>query len=674
MIPRIMDDTKTLPTLVTDETCIGRLPEAISCTATEARNGEFVATMQVPVNAMHYADLHEGGIIKLKANDNMPLQLFRISKITKALRAGTATVEMEHISYDLKKVAVLPFKSIGMANFITEVGTHVVGGVPFTLTSNIPNTTAQVMTEVPKTYREVLGGSEGSALDIFSGPNAYCEFKWDNLHTSILDHRGVVTGIVIECGKNLLDMSHDINVQNVYNAAIGYATNPEGTAVTSDLLYVDKTPNPMVTIVDLSDKLDEGETPTRARLNELLTAYLAQNDITAPTVSINLSVQQLRKTDQYEDLKNVETLNLCDYVTIRVADMGIDMMAEVVQLEYDVLAEEVKNVVIGNYVQSLATTIAKKSSEVQTKKVVAELNRTIDQEAVFNRLTNNGTEEGLYFEDNHLYINLTYAKAGTISADMIKGGMLKLGGENNSNGQLWVYNANGEDIAHITRGGMALNNAEKTQRMLINTGNLKFYRATTPEQWVSCGFISGYSVYGDIEVASASQGSVYLSCMNADGETQASQAILTKNGFYVTGALSATGTKSRLVETDDYGKRLLYAYEMPSPMFGDIGEGFTDENGECIITIDDVFGETVSTWTEYQVFLQPEGEGSLYVADKKRNYFTVRGTADLKFAWEVKVKQRDYEFERIDEYDALKYTMDDTIMSAYEEDTDEATE
>ena len=39
-------------------------------------------------------------------------------------------------------------------------------------------------------------------------------------------------------------------------------------------------------------------------------------------------------------------------------------------------------------------------------------------------------------------------------------------------------------------------------------------------------------------------------------------------------------------------------------MFGDLGEGVTDENGECCVSLDDVFAETVSTGIEYQVFLQ----------------------------------------------------------------------
>ena len=57
--------------------------------------------------------------------------------------------------------------------------------------------------------------------------------------------------------------------------------------------------------------------------------------------------------------------------------------------------------------------------------------------------------------------------------------------------------------------------------------------------------------------------------------------------------LIVSGTKSRVVNTENYKDRLLYCYETPSPMFGDIGEGTIDETGKCYVYIDDVFAEIV---------------------------------------------------------------------------------
>lgn len=114
------------------------------------------------------------------------------------------------------------------------------------------------------------------------------------------------------------------------------------------------------------------------------------------------------------------------------------------------------------------------------------------------------------------------------------------------------------------------------------------------------------------------------------------------------GSVVVTGTKSRLAETKDYNDRLLYCYETPTPMFGDIGEGVIGEDGLCYVPIDPVFSETVTT-TQYQVFLQRYGEGDCYVKERTASYFVVKGTPNLSFGWELKARQLGYEERRLDD-------------------------
>lgn len=121
--------------------------------------------------------------------------------------------------------------------------------------------------------------------------------------------------------------------------------------------------------------------------------------------------------------------------------------------------------------------------------------------------------------------------------------------------------------------------------------------------------------------------------------------------LYVGGGFSASGTKSRAINTEDFGKILQYCYETPTPMFGDIGTGHTDESGKCYIYFDPVFQETVSADYTYCVFLQKEGKGDIWVSEKTADYFLVEGTPSLAFSWEAKVKQRDYEYLRLDPLD-----------------------
>lgn len=122
------------------------------------------------------------------------------------------------------------------------------------------------------------------------------------------------------------------------------------------------------------------------------------------------------------------------------------------------------------------------------------------------------------------------------------------------------------------------------------------------------------------------------------------------SGLYIFGGLTVGGTKNRTITTDDYGDRLLYCYETPSPLFGDVGEGTIAEDGKCYVQIDSIFAETVSL-DQYQVFIQKYGDGDCWVSERKSTYFLVEGTAGLPFGWELKAKQKDYDQLRLERTD-----------------------
>lgn len=115
------------------------------------------------------------------------------------------------------------------------------------------------------------------------------------------------------------------------------------------------------------------------------------------------------------------------------------------------------------------------------------------------------------------------------------------------------------------------------------------------------------------------------------------------------GDLEVRGTKSRVARTENFSDRLLYCYETPTPMFGDLGCGTTNDRGIAIVDIDPAFSETINSGIEYQVFLQKEGDGDIWVAEKDTEFFMVRGTPNLKFSWEVKCIQKSFEHLRLDE-------------------------
>ena len=91
-----------------------------------------------------------------------------------------------------------------------------------------------------------------------------------------------------------------------------------------------------------------------------------------------------------------------------------------------------------------------------------------------------------------------------------------------------------------------------------------------------------------------------------------------------------------------YGERKLYAYETPTPYFGDVGEGVIAEDGLCYVSIDPVFAQCVSL-EGYQVFLQSYGKDAVCIEGRYSDHFVVSGTPGLSFGWEMRAKQIDYD-------------------------------
>ena len=75
---------------------------------------------------------------------------------------------------------------------------------------------------------------------------------------------------------------------------------------------------------------------------------------------------------------------------------------------------------------------------------VTTLNNSLTQQEIFNRLTNNGEQQGIYMQNGKLYLNFAYAV----------GQLLKLGGTDNANGTLEVYNANNVKIGKWDKDGL----------------------------------------------------------------------------------------------------------------------------------------------------------------------------------------------------------------------------
>ncbi|PEH09784.1 hypothetical protein CP353_06680 [Lactobacillus sp. UMNPBX2] len=111
--------------------------------------------------------------------------------------------------------------------------------------------------------------------------------------------------------------------------------------------------------------------------------------------------------------------------------------------------------------------------------------------------------------------------------------------------------------------------------------------------------------------------------------------------------LHVYGSKNSVVPSSK-GYIAINAYETAEYYFGDIGESQTDKQGVKIINLDPLFLETVNTSVPYQVFLSSYDDAKVWVFARNDNMFIVKSDKpNVKFAWEIKAKRKDYENVRL---------------------------
>lgn len=340
---------------------LGVLTDAISCTVTEERNGAFELTMQYPDTGVHFAEITDRCIIYAIPSPYRAPQPFRIYRITRPMD-GIIMVYAQHITYDLSGVPLNPFTAINAPDALSKLSLNAAVDSPFIFWTD-KSTVASFAVSVPSSTRSVLGGSSGSILDVYGG-----EYEWDGFTVRLYGQRGYDNGVVISYGKNLTDIEQDRNISNVATGIYPYWTNAEGALVTCDPKIVNAPGTYDFTRVVPVDFSNDFKTqPTQAQLQARAEKYVEDNKIGIPKTSITASFVQLEQFPEYEDLALLEKCGLCDTVTIRYPQLGVEAKAEIVKIDTDVLLERYNSVEIGDVRTNIADTIVGQQQEIKQK-------------------------------------------------------------------------------------------------------------------------------------------------------------------------------------------------------------------------------------------------------------------------------------------------------------------
>lgn len=338
---------------------LGALSDAMSCTVTEARNGEFEVQLEYPVSGIHYSDISNRCVLLVKPNPYADPQPFRIYRITRPL-GGRVTVYAQHISYDLSGVTVSPFTASSVTGAFAAIEANATDNNAFAFWTDIQDN-AEMSVSVPSSVRSILGGTEGSVLDTYGG-----EYEWDGYTVRLWSQRGQDRGVTIRYGKNLTDLEQDENIAGVATGVYPYWSGEDGGLVT----LPEKTVNAPGTYdferyipLDLSGDFEEQ--PTVSQLRQRAEQYVEDNNIGVPTVSLSVAFQPLDQTEEYKDIALLERVNLCDTVTVEYPALGVSATAKCVKTVYDALKDRYTSIELGDAKTNLVDTVIQQQQEIE---------------------------------------------------------------------------------------------------------------------------------------------------------------------------------------------------------------------------------------------------------------------------------------------------------------------
>ena len=341
----------------------------------------------------------------------------------------------------------------------------------------------------------------------------------DNWTIQIKDTIGQDNGVTVRYAKNLKNITASYNWDDVATKLLpvgkdGILLNELDPTAS---LYVESGTQydiPYTKTVSFSQDIDEEafkdeetgevdeEAYKQALIDDLLvqaTTYVNENSI--PKVNYSLAA-------------NVEKVSdIGDRVEVIDEKLGINVLTNIISYDYDCILDKYTNIEFGNFTNTLSGLM--NSISTQTEKIVEENNQvlriTLNQELneatakIWNALGNsyviydgdkilvvdtlpkenatnviminsggigfsqsgiNGNFQSAWTIDNVL--NMEQINVINLTADLIKGGTLKLGSNLNQNGQLEVYDESNTLLAELNKSGLKMYGVDGSYVLMNN--------------------------------------------------------------------------------------------------------------------------------------------------------------------------------------------------------------
>lgn len=485
-------------------------------------NGDFYINVEAPLSYIDY--LVPNNIIV--ANTPQGEQAFRIANVEN--NRVKIKVKAYHVFYDSKNYLIQDSYVVdkNCNDALDHLNNSTDNTSPFTTISDITKINSY------RCVRKSLYEAINVLLERYGG-----HLVRNNWSIGIRNSIGQDNGVTIRYGKNLKDIKATYNWDNVCTKLLPVgkdgillnASDPTASVYLESSTQYEIPYTKTVTFdqsnVSEDDYKDEQgeldiEAYTQALVNDLAEQgqnYLATSSL--PEVNYTLSA-------------NVEKVSdIGDTIQVIDEKLGVNLLTNIISYEYDCILEKYTQIEFGNFVPTLSGLLGDISN--QTQQIVDENNAVLQitlgeelqeaQEKIWNSLgssyviyegdkilivdslpketatnvilMNNG---GIAFSNSGINGNFTSAwtidnvlnmeniNVINLTADLIKGGTLKLGNSLNQNGQLEVYDEANTLIAELNKSGLKMYGVDGSYILMNNTVGFSGYdRLGNQIYWVS---------------------------------------------------------------------------------------------------------------------------------------------------------------------------------------------
>ena len=478
-------------------------------------NGAYYLDLECSLDYINY--IIQGNIVV--ANTSQGDQAFRVANVTKTRKKITA--KCYHIFFDSKNYLIQDSYVYEMDcnNALDHLNSATSDTSPFTTVSDITGINSY------RCVRKSLYEAINTVIERWGG-----HLVRDNFTIKLMSSIGQDNGVTVRYAKNLKDINCTENWDNVVTKLLpvgkdGLLLNALDSSaslyVTSDTQY----DIPFTKTVSFNQNLNQEDYESETIYQQALLDDLriqAQNYVDTncyPQISYTLKANIEKVTDIGD--------------TIEVIDerLGINLMTNVIAFDYDCILEKYTEITFGNFTQKLSNLMSTINSNTQTAITEANQNLQITlsnelQQASANIWNALGSSYCIYEGDKILIvdsipketatnviminnggiafsqtgINGAFQSAWTIdnvlnmeqinvinlTANLIKGGTLKLGSNLNQNGQIEVYDTANNLIALLNNNGLKMYGSDGSYVLMNNDiGFAGYDRLGNQIYWVS---------------------------------------------------------------------------------------------------------------------------------------------------------------------------------------------